>query len=1427
MIRKNLSLFVLMLAASHVSYAQDLVITGIVDGPLTGGTPKAIEFCALNDIPDLSIYGFGSANNGGGSDGEEFTFPGGAISAGTFIHVSTESSNFSNFFGFAPTFTAGAASINGDDAIELFTSGSVTDVFGDIDTDGTGQPWDHVDGWAYRSDGTGPDGSTFVLASWSFSGTNALDGETTNGSAATPFPIGNYSACSLPEPAPDVLLSEIAVTPTGGEFIEIYNPSAAAVDLSDVYLTDATFAGGGTFYYNIVTGANAGGGGFGDFHARFPDGAMIASGEFQTIAIAGSEDFAAEYGMEPTYELFEDGAVADGISDMREALPGSINGQGGLTNSGEIVVLYAWDGASDLVQDIDYAPWGDKAEGVDKSGVGIDGPDADGDQSFYPAETTIADQQVVGSGSHAGGNSFQRIDFAEGAEAQSGGSGIRGSDETSEDLSVTWTEAAATPAALPPTAPSDWVINEVHADPAATVLGDANGDGVRHFGDDEFVEIVNTSGAAVDISGWTLADGASVRHTFPAGSVVADGCSVVVFGGGDPTGSFGASLVQTASGNSLGLSNGGDSITLNNGVSDIATESYGSEGGDNQSLTRDPDITGPALLRHSDIPSSGGALYSPGTQADGSQFPGCPSLWIFNEIHADPSGGIEGDANGDGVRHFSDDEFVEIVNNTGTDVDVSGWTLADGFSVRHTFPAGSVVFDGCSALVFGGGAPSGEFGSSLVQTASSGSVGLNNGGDTVTLNNGVADVTGVTYGSEGGSNQSITLDPDVTGSLPHVLHTVASGSGGTLFSPGTGVDGSQFSGCPINAAVAEIQGAGASSPLEGRRVNTSGVVTAVKDDGFFIQMPDDGNPDTSDAVFVFTGGAPTVAVGDQVDVSGQVTEFFGFTEITGPPTVTVTGVGTIPAAIIFDANTPSPDPTNPSCALEYECYEGMLVEIPAGIVAASNQEFGSDPFAEIHVTAGPDRPFREPGVETPGLADPLIPIWDGDPEVFELDPDKFGLPTLNIPARSTLSAVGVIGFEFNHYEFWPTELTVDLAPLPVAVRDKEDGEATVGSFNLFRLFDDVNDGNGETVLSTEDYARRSAKIAVYIVDLMKSPDILAIQEIESLSVMEDLAAAINVLDGSVNYSAYLVEGNDVGGIDVGFLTRDNVQVDSVTQLGAAELLSVDGSLLHDRPPLLLEATIDDAFPIKAMVLHMRSLGGIEGTRTQQKRYEQAQSVAAKVQAIQDADPEVNLTVLGDFNAFEFTDGYVDLSGIVKGDFNPDESVVCAVNDCVDQVSPNLIDEVLNIDPEERYSFIFRDSFNAEGSRGSAQILDHIMTNETLHALVTGLEFARGNADAAEELVEDDGTLDLLPLRSSDHDGMVLFFSLPEVVLKCDIDRDGIIDRGDIRMIMSLRGTNSPPSDPNADFDGNGVINILDGRSCIRVCTLPRCATPRT
>ncbi|MCF6365197.1 MAG: T9SS type A sorting domain-containing protein [Bacteroidales bacterium] len=195
--RKILLLFAVMWTT--ISFGQtDLIITGVYDGPLTGGIPKGIELYVANDIADLALYAIGSANNGGGTDGPEFTLSGTAT-AGDFIYIASESVEFTNFFGFAPNFTSSSMAINGDDAVELFFDATgaftgtevVVDLFGDANVDGTGQTWEYMDGWAYRNNATGPD-PIFTDTDWFYSGINALDGETTNATAATPFPLGTY-----------------------------------------------------------------------------------------------------------------------------------------------------------------------------------------------------------------------------------------------------------------------------------------------------------------------------------------------------------------------------------------------------------------------------------------------------------------------------------------------------------------------------------------------------------------------------------------------------------------------------------------------------------------------------------------------------------------------------------------------------------------------------------------------------------------------------------------------------------------------------------------------------------------------------------------------------------------------------------------------------------------------------------------------------------------------------------------------------------------------------------------------------------------------------------------------------------------------------------------------------------------------------------
>ena len=185
------SLF-LIFSTCFVIGQSDLIITAAYDGPLTGGVPKGLELFAMEDIPDLSIYGIGIANNGGGSDGKEYDFPADAITAGTYIYWTLEDAGFELFFGFTPEYVDPLANINGDDALELYKDGVVVDVFGDVELDGTGLPWEYMDGWAVRNPGTGPDGADFVLGHWRFSGINAFDNASDNATASKPLPLKSY-----------------------------------------------------------------------------------------------------------------------------------------------------------------------------------------------------------------------------------------------------------------------------------------------------------------------------------------------------------------------------------------------------------------------------------------------------------------------------------------------------------------------------------------------------------------------------------------------------------------------------------------------------------------------------------------------------------------------------------------------------------------------------------------------------------------------------------------------------------------------------------------------------------------------------------------------------------------------------------------------------------------------------------------------------------------------------------------------------------------------------------------------------------------------------------------------------------------------------------------------------------------------------------
>lgn len=972
-----------------------------------------------------------------------------------------------------------------------------------------------------------------------------------------------------------------------------------------------------------------------------------------------------------------------------------------------------------------------------------------------------------------------------------------------------------------PVLAGDLVINEVDYDQSGTDFG-------------EFIEIKNRGDVAVDLNGWIVEivngrnGGASVATTINLPDVsLAAGDYFVICGEAlnvfpcDLDVSPDSNLIQNGAPDAVGLRSGDtlvDAVSYEGDSGAPYTEGSGEGLADFSSvdfsgISRFPDGVDTNMNNVDFSPR----CVTPGA-ANSAETGNCvdpaPPILRINEIDYDQPGADSA-------------EFIEIINAGRAAADLSGFELV----LINGSGGGAAVYDTIAL-------PSVELGAGdyFVVCDSSANVAncdlegfssVQNGGpDAVALVSGIVLIDTVSYegdtaapyteGSGSGladsgagdqDNRGISRFPDGQDTNQNNVDLV-----NACITPGI-ANTSLTEACSGTGPVMEIfeiQGNGFTSPVAGQGIATlDNVVTAVGPEGFFIQTPverDDNDIDTSNGIYVYTGSAPGVSVGDGVNVAGSVIEFREFTEFSAGSLVTVVSGGNpLPAAIVFDSNVPSPDPMAPSCAIEFECYEGMLVEITNGTVTGPNQRFSSDIIAEVYITAASDRTYREPGIEFPGI--PGLPEWDGNPEVFELDPDKLGLGNDPIPAGSHFDAAGVLASEFFGYELWPTSLSVVPAVIPQAVRDRGVAEMTVGALNLFRLYDDIDDPaipridpdtgieygdpTNDTVIETDEYMRRLTKFSGYIRTVLMSPDILAVSEVESLKVLQDLADQISADDATVNYTPYLENGNDIGGINVGFLVLDTVEMDAVTQLGRWEILQVPGyddSLLNDRPPLLFEGrqvANGSDFPIAVISIHSRSLGGIDGNeadRVQAKRLAQAQFVAQQAQDLQTANPDINLVIAGDFNAFEFTDSYVDVTGQMKGEVVPADNVLSGP----DLVEPNLLDQVLMIDAGERYSFIFR---------GNAQTLDHALTSTGLDELVRDFQIGRGNADAAVDLINDDSTV----LRSSDHDGLVLF-------LAKDSDGDGVTDDADY-----CPGTVIPEAAPTDELRTNNFALVDDDR----------------
>jgi hypothetical protein len=593
----------------------------------------------------------------------------------------------------------------------------------------------------------------------------------------------------------------------------------------------------------------------------------------------------------------------------------------------------------------------------------------------------------------------------------------------------------------------------------------------------------------------------------------------------------------------------------------------------------------------------------------------------------------------------------------------------------------------------------------------------------------------------------------------------------------------------------DIQGSGNTSPYNGQTVRTRGIVTAVKFNGFFVQTADsdaDGDANTSQGIFVFSPVVPLgAAVGNQVDVTGMVQEFASSADpfspaITELATATVSVVSTgnaLPAPVVLTAAD-----TDPAGGLDVlERFEFMRVSVASLTVVGPTDGSVTESSATANsngvfygVIAGVARPFREPGVQVPDALPAgspcCVPRFDLNPERLRVDSDgQTGAARIEVTSGATVSNItGVLDYGFRTWTILP-----DPAPAPgvsgnvtfAAVPAPGANEFTVATMNLERFFDTVNDpGIGDPVLTGAAFANRLNKVSLSIRNALNLPDIIGLQEVENLSTLQALATQVNndvVAGGGADplYTAYLDEGNDPGGIDVGFLVKSSrVVVHSTTQEGKfATYIDPNTNLpatLNDRPPLRLQATVLSTVgpdqPVTVIVAHQRSLLSIDdpvdGHRVRTKRAAQAEFLANLIQSRQAADANEWIVVVGDFNAFEFSDGYADTMGTTIGAPAPANEVVLASPDLV---NPNLVDLVTQALALDRYSYVFD---------GHAQTLDHVLVNAPAYAKLSRFHTARVNADFPETM-RNDATR---PERYSDHDHPVVYFALPPIIVSIDV-----------------------------------------------------------
>lgn len=586
----------------------------------------------------------------------------------------------------------------------------------------------------------------------------------------------------------------------------------------------------------------------------------------------------------------------------------------------------------------------------------------------------------------------------------------------------------------------------------------------------------------------------------------------------------------------------------------------------------------------------------------------------------------------------------------------------------------------------------------------------------------------------------------------------------------------------------EIQGSGPAAAVTGT-VTTEGVVVGdlegtAAGSGFFLQDPNgDGDAATSDGIFVHTGNSDLVSVGQVVRVTGFARERFSQTTISGADTNT-TPVTASNVVVCGEGAVDPTDVTLPFASASFpERYEGMLTRFPERLVIA--ESFNYDRFGELVLAkplAGEDRPFTGTAVDAPGaaanartLANSLSRITLDDNQSAQNPPvlrhpngDPFSLSNRFRGGDTVQNAVGVLGYDFNLYRIFPTG-PADFTATNIRPESPQDvgGHLRVAAMNTLNFFvtldyptGDPNDNKCGPAATIEcrgadadqpgEFTRQRDKLLQALAGL--DSDVIGLNELENSPGAEPLESIVSGLPGY----AYVDTGTiGTDAIKVGLIYRPDV----VTPVGPHQVLStaVDPRFLDTKSRPSLAQTFEDnatGSRFTVVVNHLKSKGS--------DCNDVGDPDAGDGQGNCNRTREAAAEALVDWLATDPT-GSGDPDFLVVGDLNSYamEDPVTAIKAGADDTAATG-DDYTNLIAEFQGSHAYSYTFD-----GQAGYLDHALASATLVDQVTGAADWHINSDEPDVLDYDtsfkpaaqEALYEPNAFRTSDHDPVVIGLDL--------------------------------------------------------------------